>query len=724
MRKGYILLMSCVSFLLEEGSVVAQQYPDSADWKVWKLNTNSTFNDFSPLIYRKGIIFSSDRENDFGIVHYDRSTKKQLLDVYYSETLDSFRLSSPTGLSRLINTPFHDGPASVAPDGSVYFTSNGRTRQKKNLNIYYCEMKDGDWLEAKPLNLNSNSYSIAHPAFSRDGNTLYFASDMPGGLGGTDLYQSQRTADGWGTPKNLGPEINTSGNERFPFIDPNGILYFASDGWEGVGKLDIFSARKRTGTYEVLNMGYPFNSAADDFGFTCDSLVCKGYFSSNRSGSDDNVYGFYRLHPVFLNCEPVKKNNYCFTFYEENSMMAQDTAGMVYQWDYGDGSTSSGLETDHCFTRAGDYFVQLNIIDSRTGRLFFNQASYEFKVENIQQLYIDVFDTVGTGQQVRFDASGSKLPGFDILKYYWLLPGVDHRSGELAIVTFPETGSYEVKLAAMAKDQKTGELKEFCTTKKIDVVSEKQLASFRNKVPYTPGGDNHKIDTVLNIIPSHDSITYKVHLGSSKTRIPANSKLFAGLSDVREIKDGDVYRYTTGEAKKLFESLPFYKAAREKGFDAAVVAFENNRLINNQQSGLKGVIPEKGGTATVAANTNTKRTNTGTDAQVQAYTILFKTNQYLLSDKASSLLDSLSGRLKDNQLKVDILAHTDNTGNPEYNLLLSRQRAESIAARFVSKGIAPGRIKVIPLGETSPLTENKTESGKQSNRRADILIHK
>ena len=314
MQKISFVFFSCFAVFHPELAVAqGDQYPDSADWKVWQLGINSRFNDFSPVLYKNGIVLSSDRENDFGIVHYDRKTKKQLLDVYFSEALDSFRYATPSGLSKMVNTPFHDGPACFTPDGKkVYFTSSGRTQQKKNLKIFFCELKDGDWSEAQPFNLNNSSYSVAHPAFSPDGLIIYFASDMPGGIGGTDLYQSQRMDGGWGPPKNMGPEINTSGNERFPFIDKNGVLYFASDGWEGVGKLDLFSARKRTGgAFEVLNMGYPFNSTSDDFGFACDSTGGKGFFSSNRGGSDDNIFGYYRMHPRFCNCEKMKKNNYC-----------------------------------------------------------------------------------------------------------------------------------------------------------------------------------------------------------------------------------------------------------------------------------------------------------------------------------------------------------------------------------------------------------------------------
>src|SRR5207247_1294879 len=148
--------------------------------------------------------------------------------------------------SRKINSAYHDGPACFSADEkTIYFTTNGRKEQKKNLMIYESHAVNGEWTEPEPIKLNDPDYSIAHPALSHDGQTLFFASDMPGGFGGTDLYMSSRDLNGeWSKPVNLGAEINTKTSEKFPFIDGQGVLYFSSDGHQGIGKLDIFSAIK------------------------------------------------------------------------------------------------------------------------------------------------------------------------------------------------------------------------------------------------------------------------------------------------------------------------------------------------------------------------------------------------------------------------------------------------------------------------------------------------
>ena len=149
----------------------------------------------------------------------------------------------------------------------------------------------------RELPFNSNDYSTGHPALSPDNTRLYFVSDMAGGSGGTDLYVVDYHGDNnWGTPVNLGREVNTEGNEMFPFMDANGNMYFASDGHEGLGGLDVFFAEMKDGiAYRgVHNLGSPINSDKDDFGLICNAERSSGYFSSNRKQGifDDNIYGF------------------------------------------------------------------------------------------------------------------------------------------------------------------------------------------------------------------------------------------------------------------------------------------------------------------------------------------------------------------------------------------------------------------------------------------------
>ncbi|MFC5411671.1 OmpA family protein [Larkinella bovis] len=208
---------------------------------------------------------------------------------------------------RTLNTKYHEGPVAFTKDGTkVFFTrnnyNNGKYRESSDginkLKLYVAEEKKGAWSRAEELPFNSDEYSTGHPALSPNDKLLFFASDRPGGFGGTDLYVARFEEGKWSEPVNLGNKINTKGNEMFPFIDDRGNLYFSSDGHPGLGDLDIFYAQLTEGTSakSVQNVGEPLNSSKDDFGIVTDGARMLGYFSSNRArgGSDDDIYRFRR----------------------------------------------------------------------------------------------------------------------------------------------------------------------------------------------------------------------------------------------------------------------------------------------------------------------------------------------------------------------------------------------------------------------------------------------
>lgn len=215
--------------------------------------------------------------------------------------------------SHSLNTKYHEGPATFTKDGSrVIFTrnnfNNGKYRESSDginkLKLYTAAQTNGEWQAVEELPFNSNEFSTGHPAFGPEDHFLYFSSDMPGGFGGTDIYAVRYDNGKWGTPVNLGKEVNTKGNEMFPFVDEKGNLYFSSDGHPGLGDLDIFFAQLETdGTHAkmVQNLGEPLNSNKDDFGLITDGERRTGYFSSNRkNGSiDDDIYRFTREGPLY-----------------------------------------------------------------------------------------------------------------------------------------------------------------------------------------------------------------------------------------------------------------------------------------------------------------------------------------------------------------------------------------------------------------------------------------
>ena len=230
----------------------------------------------------------------------------------YTLEVDSVNQAVGTAkkLKGKLQSKFHESsPVFTADNKTMYFTrSNLTSANKKNdqkLKIYKSEFKDGKWQEAEDLSINDDLYSNAHPALSADGTKLYFSSDRPGGYGESDIYVSQINTDGSiGEPVNLGRKINTPGKETFPFISDQNELYFSSDGHYGLGGLDVFYVKiLNDGFGNLINIGAPINSYADDFAFGIDLETHRGFISSNRTDKEgkfvyDNIYSFLETSPI------------------------------------------------------------------------------------------------------------------------------------------------------------------------------------------------------------------------------------------------------------------------------------------------------------------------------------------------------------------------------------------------------------------------------------------
>ena len=271
-------------------------------YKVYNLgDVNSPVSDFCPVFYKEGIVFASERIRD--LVNYSENnwTGNPYLSLVYSKgekKKDSVVYSKADVFSEKLSSDGHYGPACFNADFSeIFFTKvdNTVTRRRSvaQPKLYWSKHGSG-WSKPVLLPFSSNDYASGHPAVSKDGQSLYFSSNMPGGKGGTDIWVSKREGDMWGAPQNLGGEINTAGDETFPHIGPENILYFSSNGHPGFGGLDIFSSVQKEGKWTTPNnMMYPVNSTADDFGiiFKDDN---SGYFSTNRAGGkgSDDLWGF------------------------------------------------------------------------------------------------------------------------------------------------------------------------------------------------------------------------------------------------------------------------------------------------------------------------------------------------------------------------------------------------------------------------------------------------
>lgn len=265
---------------------------------------SSKDSDFSPAYARDdyGMVwFTSSRDDAQGNKSHG-ATGQNFTDIFETRLDKKGRWSTPVPADYL-NSEFEDGTPSFSGDFTeVYFTRcEAGKREEKGCVIMYSERDGTQWSDPIAINILADSLVAAHPSISADGLTLYFVSDIPGSLGGKDIYRSVRSsASGdWPRPENLGSDINTKGNELFPFVREDGTLYFASDGQIGMGGLDIFRASPQTGGgWIVENLKSPINSNADDFGIAFEKEAEKGIFSSTRKGRGDDDLYFFELPPL------------------------------------------------------------------------------------------------------------------------------------------------------------------------------------------------------------------------------------------------------------------------------------------------------------------------------------------------------------------------------------------------------------------------------------------
>jgi peptidoglycan-associated lipoprotein len=294
-----MLLASCNS--------VNERFRDTTLFVLHEIPTEGFVNAFSVAEYENKIVFVGDREA-FAGRKKSAWTGNTYMDLYQLEKTEDGDWLHPQILKGDINGAFHEGPATFNSDGTqIYFTRSNYFKRKmeinenreNNLKIFTASLIDGEWKNLQELPFNSDDYSVGHPALTPCCSTMYFVSDMPGGFGGTDLYMTTYADGMWGTPENLGPDVNTPGNEMFPYYDEDDNLYFSSDAHNTMGGLDVFITYFNGERWaKPENMNYPINSIKDDFGFVLSPTKTTGFVSSTRTDKD-KIYSFDKYAPKF-----------------------------------------------------------------------------------------------------------------------------------------------------------------------------------------------------------------------------------------------------------------------------------------------------------------------------------------------------------------------------------------------------------------------------------------
>lgn len=432
------------------------------------------YNDMAPVVTKDGIVFCSDR-NLSAFTDVREFNGEHIYNIYYASRKDSTDWNKPVIFGDDLSM-VHEGPFCFTPDGrQIYFTSNiktGKDAMKRgisnNKGIFIADKEGDKWTNIRPFEHNDPLWNVGHPFISNDGKYLFFAADIPGGEGGSDIWYCENIRGRWTIPINPGSEVNSSAADLYPYFSLDGELYFASDRDGGPGGLDIYASRLRFGQWkEAKILPDPINSAADDFSYFKDPATSDGYFSSNR-GRKDDIYRVSSLIERELDCDPFVIDEFCWEFFEKNASKF-DSLPFIFEWDFGDGQTGSGVRTIHCFEEPGEYNVKLFSIDTVQGNKRKLEKTIIHKVEGTIQAFIDAPDTCNIGEPVTFDAGNTNLPGWNITEYYWNFDDGTFSTGMTTAKTFMEAGTYIVQLIVKGSPGEDGNISKTCVSKYIYV---------------------------------------------------------------------------------------------------------------------------------------------------------------------------------------------------------------------------------------------------------------
>lgn len=695
-------------------------------YEVSMLDTRAQSSDYAPVPLDSGFVMCSIRENAGAIGFTDATTDLPLADLYWVP-LRNGAPGVPVLFSAALATPVNEGPASFADGGRTICYTRNQILPKKlsnlrdgngQLGLFFSRYENEAWQQPTAFVHNVSAHSLMHPAFSADGLTLYFASDMPGGTGGMDLYRSTRTAEGWSAPENLGPSVNGPANEVFPTVQPDGSLCFSSDRVGGQGKLDILRTKPSGRAWTRPEaLPDPVNSASNDICYTAFGNGLDALFSSDRSGAD-RVYASKLTVPKFRDCAEQRLNNYCYAF-KGQPHAATRTLPLEHVWEMGDGTRTAGLDAQHCYAGPGTYTVRSLLVDSKSGAIFHELRSDELVIANHEQAFITAPDTVRTGRALALESRNSYVSWTAIAEHHWDMGDGTRTTGASTQHKYATAGTYEVKLDLLSAPDATGTIQNRCNTKRIVVIDRFHdqedmavVATYQDA-----SGEVHSFefqelpfDQLAMDGQSNDDVRFAVELFASKDRVSLDDPRFEEVRKLYRVVERfdparGVYTYSVGESETLEELYEVYRKVKELQFlDAEVFALQVEKLMDLSELDMASLQD---------LNNSKLRTN--------AIHFAFKSAD--LDEDSAPVLEQVMGLLRQHpQLQLVIEAHTDDVGGLRYNVDLSQQRAKAVVDHLTAKGVGAERLIPVGHGKNQPIASNKTEEGRSQNRRVEFRM--
>lgn len=741
------------------------------------INTGNA--EFCPVAYNDDIVFISDRKEDIVNMSENNFTGGNFFKIYVSKPEhDGFGTPKEFPLkANKTQTQYNIGPVSFSADGNEMFFTEVAAKRKKNYvnqaKIYYCIKSGNHWGSPKPFPYNSDKYSTMDPSLSADGKMLFFASNMPGGMGGTDIYVCTLDKNNkWSRPKNLGKDVNTQGNEAFPYMRSDGVLFFSSNRHFNYGGFDIFSAKLANNKWtDVQNLGPDVNSPKDDFGIFFNSNNRTGYFSSNRKDGQgqDDIYSFlyigdymplkgavlfsYNIHDpvpaVDVHLLDVNGNVVADTKTDKNGVFVFDNLkpDEKYMVKVNDNDPRFAGKKRFYLADSTGKIVAVTLFSNKGGKFVFTQLPADLtsmpRMNNLDKgvnlagnlLQGDSSKPVANVKISVLNANG------DVMQ-----TATTNAFGAFVFTQLPPDENYEFKV------DENGDTK-LIPRAKI-VLTDKNGNTLKTFYVGPDGKFNFQVLASDTTAISHMTVDDpQLRLGFSNILLSDQKKPLSKIKISVIDKSGKVLQSTvTGSAGEFsFTNLPPDESSdiQVDGSDPRLKNMSKLYITDAKRDVMKEMDLNNGsftyellpadkkemGSIYVydpwieALNLKNKK-NTKTNKNMYIIeNIYYDYNKWNILPAAAHVLDKVVEVMKnDPSIKIELDAFTDPRGSADFNMQLSQKRADAAVAYIVSHGIAKSRVKGKGLGETHPLNNcgdpnvHCTEAQYAVNRRTEFKI--
>jgi len=735
---------------------------------------NTSRSEFCPAVLDNKIVFVGEKQSDLFEYSTDDMNGQPFMNVYMSKV----NVDKSSGLkmfSGKVNSQYHDGPVSFSADGkTLLFTRVGYKTNNKDKNfvnrakIFFASGHGTKWGDLKEFEYNSDAYSVAHPCFNNDGTILFFTSDMPGGQGGKDLWYCKKKGDGWEKPVNMGFDINTSGDEMFPYMRKDGTLFFSSNGLAGFGGLDIYSAKDKDGKWIVSrNESMQLNSSADDFSI-CFLNDSTGYFTSNRIGGKgaDDIYWF-KYTNKYINVS----GNVLLT---ENLNDPAKNVKVVLM-------SNEGKPIDSVKTDQKGHFEFRNLDADKKYLAMVDSNDPQFKEKARYYMSSDK----GVITRVSNDFENKKFVFKNLPIDPNGLPEI-YSEDDLTLagnLLFGESPSKPIKNAKISITNKAGDVLESTTTNEFGAFAFRKLPSDQNYIISLEETDlSLPANTKITLTNKSGKEIKSFLSGGGKFKFNLLSSEKVMLADLG-VEDEDLimelFGYVFDQDKKPYNNakLSLYspnsavsqtiitdkdgkfsfknlKANLEYLFDVdetdprvatlkkLYIADAKGRIYKELQRTAKGKFQFK----VISVDKVALGEFTVDDPWLQVLEMKHKAKAdsmktitiveniyYAFGDHkfdaaGQKVLDKVIAVMISNMsLMVELSSHTDSHSSDEFNLVLSQKRAKTAVDYMISKGIDRKRLKAVGYGESKLL--NKCANGVEcsdeehaKNRRSEFKI--